>query len=94
MVPCPTNYPIDAIDRLKPIMLSGFVVAEVKSPCNLSTHVPQTAVEMYGYAKALALAPSLPVCFFVSLNDYPTIGGTSSVGPSQQGTSGFFSSLQ
>ena len=43
-------------------MLSGLVVAEAKSPCVvLKKQVYQAVVEMYGYAKALALAPSL-VC--------------------------------
>ena len=30
---------MDTIDRLRPIMLSGLVVAEVKSPCDLKVHV-------------------------------------------------------
>jgi len=74
-------------------MLSGPVVIEAVSHFTaLGAHVPHAVFEMYGYAKGLESVPSLFVSF-VSLINYPTVGGVSSAGPSQQETSRFFSSL-
>ena len=66
------NHPIDThaffsgltIKQLRSTIQSALVVAETKShPVVLQDQVPQLAVEMHGYAKALALAPSLSFWF-------------------------------
>lgn len=64
----PANSPIDTcisppkltIEQPQPTILSGLVVAEVRSLfVPLEDHLPQVVVEMYTCAKALGLVPSL-----------------------------------
>jgi len=52
------------IEQARSTILSGLVVAETELPSVvLEEHVPQLAIEMHGYAKALALVPSLSIWF-------------------------------